>query len=730
MRVIDIPARRASFDVTLIVASRRVSDFFVARLSEPYPVLYGSESRSTFSRRVCDFIGSLGVSPGSEVVSDSQPGLTPKRLILPEPACHTTIIQKSKSARLFSETSAASAVPLTTGWYRLIALLIAALVTVGCGKSSEDATKPNSVAQNAASTTPAAPIDNATDRPIQVAHDGYVSSTACLDCHEDEHQSWHHSYHRTMTQVISPETILGGFDGKQQDHYGWQFTPEQRGDEFWMQFNSPSQRTNKEYKLVLSTGSHHMQKYWYHTGKSRKLGLAPLIYLREAERWVPEHTAFLRPTEPALPLREGTWNKGCNQCHATGSQPRISGPDEMDTLVAEFGISCEACHGPGEEHVKAKTSDLDSEAPMANPRKLTAMKSSQVCGQCHGAWLSPKEAIADYQQVGNKFRPGDDLFETRFYPHRKQDVELHAKMHAENSFWSDGLNRVAGRELNAMMASLCFAHDGSGEKRMSCISCHDMHNSSEVEVETWVDDQLGKTMSSNEACLQCHESYREDLAAHTHHAADSSASLCYNCHMPYTSYGLLKAVRSHTITSPSVQNSLDTGRPNACNQCHIDQTLEWTNDWLVDWYKQPKADIPKEHREIAASILWAVKGDAAQRALMAWSMGWKEAHKASNPHWLVFYLTNLMFDDYDAIRFIALRSLKRIEGFASIEYDHLKPQQERSRVMDAVMGTWMGSGKPRPTDAKLLFTSSGELRFDVFQKLFQQQDKRQIVITE
>ena len=36
------------------------------------------------SRRVCDFISRLGVSPGSEVVSDSQPGLTPKRLILRE----------------------------------------------------------------------------------------------------------------------------------------------------------------------------------------------------------------------------------------------------------------------------------------------------------------------------------------------------------------------------------------------------------------------------------------------------------------------------------------------------------------------------------------------------------------------------------------------------------------------------------------------------------------------
>jgi hypothetical protein len=111
-------------------------------------------------------------------------------------------------------------------------------------------------------------------------------------------------------------------------------------------------------------------------------------------------------------------------------------------------------------------------------------------------------------------------------------------------------------------------------------------------------------------------------------------------------------------------------------------------------------------------------------------MGWTEAHKATDPHWLVFYLTNLMFDDYDATRYIAHRSLKRIPGFESLEFDHLQPDQERGRVMDWVMSTWMGSGKSRPTDARLLFAPNGEIRFDIFSKLMQQQDKRPIVITE
>ena len=566
--------------------------------------------------------------------------------------------------------------------------------------------------------------DDATDRPIAIAHDGYVSSNACIECHQDEHASWHQSYHRTMTQVVSEETVAGLFDGQTRKIYDWEFRPERRDDEFWMAFRSTKTGMQFDHKLVLSTGSHHMQKYWYHTGQSRKLGLAPLIYLAESKRWVPEHTAFLRPTQPDLPVREGTWNKGCNQCHATGSQPRISGPDEMDTLVAEFGISCEACHGPGEKHVAAKTAES-----IVNPRNLTPTLSAQVCGQCHGAWLTKKGSAEDYDQIGNTYRPGDDLSEVRYYPHEAQDAEMHSRMHATSSFWPDGQVRVAGREYNGLLASPCY-QNGSGAKKMSCISCHDMHNSGDLDTKQWANDQLHGQTAGNEACLQCHESFREDLAAHTHHAADSAGSLCYNCHMPYTTYGLMKAVRAHTITSPSVRNSVETGRPNACNQCHLDRTLDWTDQRLSEWFNQPRTQIPAVYQNVAASIVWAVKGDAAQRALMAWSMGWESSQQASDSHWMVFFLTNLLFDDYDAIRYIALRSLRSMAGYEPLQYDHLRPKEERNRVMDEVMSTWQSSTNPLPTSPHLLFTPQGGLRFDLFQQLMQQQDKRPIVITE
>src|SRR6185436_6915101 len=41
----------------------------------------------------------------------------------------------------------------------------------------------------------------------------YVGSESCRACHPREHANWHRSFHRTMTQVATPEIVAGKFDG-------------------------------------------------------------------------------------------------------------------------------------------------------------------------------------------------------------------------------------------------------------------------------------------------------------------------------------------------------------------------------------------------------------------------------------------------------------------------------------------------------------------------------------
>ena len=82
------------------------------------------------------------------------------------------------------------------------------------------------------------PEARVTGRPIQLEGDGYVSSQTCQACHPSQYASWHRSYHRTMTQVATPETVVARFDG----------VLEQRGREIWAQFPDPD-RSQSEVGL-------------------------------------------------------------------------------------------------------------------------------------------------------------------------------------------------------------------------------------------------------------------------------------------------------------------------------------------------------------------------------------------------------------------------------------------------------------------------------------------------
>ena len=152
--------------------------------------------------------------------------------------------------------------------------------------------------------------------------------------------------------------------------------------------------------------------------------------------------------------------------------------------------------------------------------------------------------------------------------------------------------------------------------------------------------------------------------------------------MPFTGYGLLKAVRSHVVESPDVAVSLETGRPNACNQCHLDRTLRWAAGHLETWYGIAQPRFSPDEETVPASVLWALRGDAAQRALMAWSFGWEDAREASGSDWMVPFLGVLIADPYDAVRFIAQRSLRSYPGFREIEPDaNMVPGREEQIAM-------------------------------------------------
>jgi hypothetical protein len=202
--------------------------------------------------------------------------------------------------------------------------------------------------------------------------------------------------------------------------------------------------------------------------------------------------------------------------------------------------------------------------------------------------------------------------------------------------------------------------------------------------------------------------------------------------MPYTTYGLLKTIRSHQISSPSVQASIDTGRPNACNLCHLDRTLAWTADYLSQWYGTPKPELTEDQQTVAGSLLWLLSGDAGQRAIVAQAMGWTPAQQASGSGWLPPYLALVLDDGYDAVRYIASRSLRSVPAFRALEYDYVAPPRERAAMRVRAMQIWRGTRDDAAArgNAALLINADGSFNAASVDRLVRARSNRRVVYRE
>jgi hypothetical protein len=592
------------------------------------------------------------------------------------------------------------------------------------------------------------------NRPVELPTGDYVGSAICGSCHAGQHAAWHDSYHRTMTQVPSPQSVVGDFDNVRLSGTDLDVRLFKQGSAFMaeLSFRNPSE--TKVFPVVLTTGSHHQQWYWLASPNGPEMMILPYVYLTDEKRWIPRHTVLLnarlsvqeRPEIAVFHVEFDAWKTTCISCHTTHGQPQPAdqaGSVSALARVAEFGISCEACHGPGAAHVRAnsdtRAGDAGSRTGIINPAKLAHDRSSGVCGQCHSVFVHRSdEAHKNWLHNGYSYRPGDDLFAdpirflTRGRPELMPDRPADAPdpVHS-GSFWSDGMSRATGREFSGTMESPCYKRG-----KMSCLSCHAMHqkDGDRRTRKEWAAGQLKPGMDGNRACVQCHDPFKDagQLTRHTHHAAHSTGSKCYNCHMPHTTYGLLKAARSHQVSSPSVAESVQTGRPNACNQCHQDRTLAWAANQLALWYKQPKPKLSADEEQIAATVLWALRGDAGQRAIMAWSFGWSGAHPVSGNNWQAPFLAALLNDPYPAVRFIAHRSLKRLPGFADFSYDFVGSPAMLAAASQRARQVWERShnGVQRPFGRQRLIDSRGCVVDSDFQRLLKLRDDRPVIIAE
>jgi hypothetical protein len=546
----------------------------------------------------------------------------------------------------------------------------------------------------------------------------WAGSDSCHTCHRDRYASWHRTYHRSMTQQASPETVQGRFDGRVIRAWGMEVRPVRRGDTFWFDYYRPGESDPVgRFQVDRTIGSNRYQQYLTREEGGGTYYRLHLLWHNQDQRWVHMNAAFLGPDEQQFDANVSVWNHNCIFCHNTGPQPGIVNYDEMrarsargervdsatearfQSEVSELGIACEACHGPGLEHVEKQSSWLTRlsykltgkvDETVVNPPRLDRDAANQVCGQCHGQRLPvSNEMMRRFITEGPVYRPGGDLFESvellwpeSPLPHTGHPGDLFALR-----FWADRTPRLTAYEYQGMHLSACH-----NEAELTCMNCHAMHSG----------DRHGMIREENRGgkpCLTCHQDLAADIEAHTHHAPDSEGSNCYACHMPEIVYGVMEIHRSHRIENPDPAAHAAAGRPNACNLCHLDESVAWAERETARLWQREPADVVRADGadpDLPDGIARLYAGDPVERAVTAVAIGRAlERGQLEHPEYWQPHLVRALHDDYPAVRRFAQRSLRQstagngrlaAEFDAGLaDFDFIGPGHERERALADLM---------------------------------------------
>lgn len=506
----------------------------------------------------------------------------------------------------------------------------------------------------------------------------YIDSKKCIACHSGHYASWARTYHSRMTQEARQGSVQGDFESDNRFEYeGVTALMEHRNGSFLMTFTFPDGRVESN-RIVRTVGSRRIEQYVAEqNGQHTRL---PVAYDLVNRRWMNLNGSFFHPDGKDFSRLRSPWDPNCVFCHNVKAQPNFDFKSKLfNTEVAELGIACGACHGPAAKHADEGASPFTrsvwrmtagASREIVNPRKLEAERSLMVCGHCHGQRIPTQiDGIRQILGQGDPYNAGDDL--AKFYQPVWRDTKVGDYSFA-NRFWANGSPRLTAYEYQGVLRSACFTK-GEPQNRITCLSCHSMHDGDPK-------GQIKPENRTNKPCVACHRQYETpaQLMEHTGHRADSQGSLCYDCHMPRVVYGVMSVHPTHEITVPDPQLTSSLLAPNACNQCHLDRSVNWAiaesrRLWPSRFAQaraseDPQFDIPEGPRALYA-------GDALTRALMAEAMaGGGPVHPDAS--WASAWLVEALRDNYPIVRFFALKGLTTL-GNETKEPDYLNPVECR-----------------------------------------------------
>jgi len=415
----------------------------------------------------------------------------------------------------------------------------------------------------------AIPILIASSLSLSQEENNYVGNAACVGCHQQEAADWLGSHHDLAMQDVSEKTVLGDFDNATFTYGNITSTFYREDGKYWISTDNEKGALER-YEVAYVFGVYPLQQYLLPLAGGRLQALTIAWDARPAseggQRWY--HLYPDEVVEAGDPLHwtgpYQNWNTRCAECHSTNLRKNYSATDRtFSTKFDQIDVGCEACHGPGGQHVSLAQQGKIT-APLAGFEM--SLKNTTTWAWSEGAAIAtPAAQSTSNHQIDNCARCHARRSTLGDYHYGADLLDTHRLALIENPlYWADGQIR------DEVYVYGSFIQSKMHQAGVVCTNCHNPHSNKLV-------------AEGNALCAKCHQPTVFDTTAHHHHPADSAGAQCVNCHMPEQVYMGVDARRDHGMRIPRPDLSLQLGAPSACTQCHTDKAQTWALDRVRDW---------------------------------------------------------------------------------------------------------------------------------------------------
>ncbi len=439
----------------------------------------------------------------------------------------------------------------------------------------------------------------------------YVGAKACAPCHAKAYESWRGSHHALAMQPADEHTVLASFNRTRFTYAGISSTFFKRDGKFFVNTDGPD-GVLADYEIAYTFGVSPLQQYLiaFPNGGLQALGIAWDTRPKQSggQRWFhlyPDDKVDFRDvlhwSGPAQ-----NWNYMCSECHSTNVRKNYDADSgHFATTWSEIDVSCEACHGPGSEHVEwgrrvraAAAKGAGVAAPKSTPSEpllpdhgVEDSKGLVVnLAAPGGAWVFDAGAPIAHLSGARDTHP--QVICARCHARRAQMGEDYDQTQPLGqthmlALLSEPLYHADGQILDEVFEYGSFLQSAMHARGVVCGDCHDSHSG-----------QL--RAAGNAVCAKCHQPSHYDTPAHHHHKAGTDAARCVGCHMLARTYMVVHTRHDHSFRVPRPDLSVTLGTPNACTDCHKDRAPQWAADAVVKWYGPTRSRGPRYAAALAA----------------------------------------------------------------------------------------------------------------------------------